>query len=136
MFSNDLIFGFLAFACAVVINRLLGERALKQLSPDEKAKLLDSFSGHRIFSVVAMLIVVLAFFAASRAWPASGQLVVWGLFILLVLMSIGNGLFAFVKLRKLSAPKAYISNFAIRSVVYYCGMVILLYVFAARYLLV
>ena len=136
MYSNDLLFGLLAFACAVVISRLLAEKALKRLSTEEKAKLLDSFSGHRIFSVVSMLIVVLAFFAASRAWPESSQSLVWGLLILMVVMSIGNGLFSYAKLRKLSAPKDYVANFLIRCVVYYCGLVILLYVLATRYLLV
>jgi hypothetical protein len=134
MFTNDLIVGFIAFACAVAINRLLAERALKRLSVEEKARLLDSFSGHRIFSVVSMLIVVVVFFAASKAWPEYYGAVVWGLFIVLVLMSIGNSLFSYVKLKKLAIPKHYAANFLIRCAIYYSALFVVLFTIATKFL--
>src|SRR5436190_15638704 len=117
--SNDVILAFLAFAVAVVITRLLGEKALKRLSTEEKAKLLDSFSSNRILSVILMLIFVLVFFAASKAWPQYGTTLLWGLLITLVLMSLANGIFSYTKLKKLSIPKNYVSNFLIRCFIYY-----------------
>lgn len=132
--SNDVILAFLAFAVAVVINRLLAEKALKLLSAEEKVKLLDSFSSSRVYSVVLMLIFVLAFFASSKAWPEYGTTLVWGLLVLLVLMSLGNGVFSYMKLRKLSIPKRYISNFLIRCIVYYGALSVLLFVVASQYL--
>jgi hypothetical protein len=134
MFTDEMVFAFLVFACAVVINRLLAEKALKRLSVEEKAKLLDSFSGNRVFSVVLMLIVVVAFFIVSKAWPDFGSTLVWGLLVLLLLMSIGNGLFSYLKLKKLSVPKQYISNFLIRCLVYYGALSLLLFIMGSSYL--
>lgn len=134
MFTNDVIFAFLAFACAVVINRLLAEKALKRLSVEEKATLLDSFSGNRVYSVVLMLISVLVFFIVSKAWPEYDTTLVWGLIVILFLNSLGNGLFSYMKLKQLSIPKHYISNFLIRCVVYYGAFSLLLFTIATRYL--
>src|SRR6266566_409308 len=134
MFTNDVIFVFLVFACAVAITRLLAEKAIKRLSIEEKAKLLDSFSGYRVYSVILMLVSVLVFFIVSKAWPEYYTTVVWGLIVLLFLNSLGNGLFSYVKLKKLSMPNHYISNFLIRCVVYYGAFSLLLFTIATRYL--
>jgi hypothetical protein len=134
MFTNDVIFAFLAFACAVVINRLLAEKALKRLSVEEKATLLDSFSGNRVYSVVLMLISVLVFFIVSKAWPEYYTTLVWGLIVILFLNSLCNGLFSYMILKKLYIPKHYISNFLIRCVVYYGAFSLLLFTITTRYL--
>jgi len=132
--SNDVILAFLGFAIAVVITRLLAERALKRLSVEEKAKLLDSFSSNRIYSVVLMLVFLLVFFIASKAWPGYGTVLIWALLAVLVLMSLGNGVFAYMKLKKLSLPKDYISNFVVRSVIYYGALSTVLFIVASQYL--
>jgi hypothetical protein len=132
--SNNVMLAFLAFAVAVVINRLLAEKALKQLSVEEKAKLLDSFSSNRVYSVVLMLVSLLVFFIASKAWPEYSVVLVWGLLIALLLMSLGNGVFSYTKLQKLSVPKPYISNFLIRCVIYYGGLSLVIFVIASEYL--
>lgn len=134
MFTNDVIFALLAFAFAVAINRLLAERALKRLSVEEKAKLLDSFSGNRIYSVVVMLVSVLVFLIVAKAWPEFYTTLVWGLIVILFLNSLGNGVFSYVKLKKLAIPKHYISNFLIRCVLYYGAFSLLLFTIAMRYL--
>ena len=126
MSINDPLFGILVYACALVVNRILGEKALKRLTPEEKVKLLDSFSGHRIYSTVAMFVLILVFFIVGKASPDSYQTLTWVFFGLLIVMSIGSTLFTYTKLKSSSAPQHYISNFLIRCVVYYVGLVILL----------
>lgn len=132
MFTNDLIFGFVIFIGAVVINRLLAEKALKWLSAEEKARLLDSFSGHRIFHVVAIGILLLFFLIGSRAWPNSLTTLVWVILVLLLLMSLGNGLFSYVKLKNLSIPKRYLSSFVVRCVIYYGALFVLIFAIGMR----
>lgn len=133
MFTNDLIFAFIAFACAVAINRFLSEKALKRLSVEEKAKLLDSFSGNRVYSVVLMLVSVLVFFAVTKVWPEFYSSTVWGLVVVLFLSSLGNGIFSFLKLKKLSIPKHYVSNFLVRCLIYYGALSLLLFTIVASY---
>src|SRR5882672_4016035 len=40
---------------AIVISRIITERALKRLSPEDKARLVDSFSGYRILNSALLL---------------------------------------------------------------------------------
>jgi uncharacterized membrane protein YqjE len=133
MFTNEVILAFLAFACAVGINRILAEKALKRLSVEEKAKLLDSFSGNRIYSVVVMLVSVLVFFIVWKTWPEYYTALVWTLVVILFLNSLGNGVFSYMKLKKLAIPKHYISNFLIRCIVYYGAFSLLIVTIASQY---
>lgn len=133
MSINDPLFGILVYACALVINRVLGERALKRLTAEEKVKLLDSFSGHRVYSTVAMFILILLFFIVAKASPDSYQILTWTFFGLLIVMSIGSTLFTYMKLKSSSTPQHYITNFLIRCVVYYVGLTLLLVTIATRY---
>ncbi|MDX2361355.1 MAG: hypothetical protein QNK23_11150 [Crocinitomicaceae bacterium] len=55
----------------VLIARLLNERALKQLSIEEKAKLIDLFSSQRIWSYVTIIVLLGGFFAAVHFKIAS-----------------------------------------------------------------
>jgi small-conductance mechanosensitive channel len=131
MSIKDPLFGILVYACALVINRILGEKALKRLTPEEKVKLLDSFAGHRIYSTVAMFILILLFFIVAKASPDSYQTLTWVFLVLLIVMSIGSTLFTYAKLKSSTAPQHYITNFFIRCVVYYVGLVILLVTIAS-----
>jgi hypothetical protein len=135
MFFNDPLFGILAYVCALVINRVLAEKALKRLTPEEKVKLLDAFSGHRVYSAVAMLILILLFFIVTKVSPASYQTLTWVFFCLLILLSIGSTLFTFTKLKSSATPRHYINNFLIRCVIYYAGLGLLLFTIATRYFL-
>ncbi|HEY3041592.1 MAG TPA: hypothetical protein VGJ66_22850 [Pyrinomonadaceae bacterium] len=133
MFINDPLFGILAYVCALVVNRVLAEKALKRLTPEEKVKLLDAFSGHRVYSAVAMLIVILLFFISSKASPSSYAMLMWIFFSLLILMSVGGTVFSYLKLKGSSTPQHYITNFLIRCVVYYSGLGLLLYTIVTRF---
>ena len=133
MSINDPLFGILVYACALVINRVLGERALKRLTSEEKVKLLDSFAGHRIYSTVAMFILILVFFIVAKASPDFYQTLTWIFFGLLIVMSIGSTLFTYTKLKSSSAPQHYMNNFFVRCVVYYAGLVTLLVTIATRF---
>jgi hypothetical protein len=130
---NDPLFGFLAFACALVINRVLAEKALKQLSSEEKVKLLDSFSGQRVYSTVAMLLLILGFFIVAKTSSASSKMLTWAFLCLLILTSLAGTIFAYAKLRTSSTPRTYINNFLIRCVVYYAGLVLLLFTIVTKY---
>ncbi len=62
-------FGITVFAALYIASRVIGERALRRLSQEEKARLIDKFSGFRIFSAVVVLLFVLIFLAAENYLP-------------------------------------------------------------------
>jgi hypothetical protein len=88
---TPLIFvGFVLLIAGVIGSRYLGERALKLLSPEEKLKLLDSFSGLRAFGAVPLLLVFISFLGVSYLpsgwyWPAYfGACVLVGIYFVII----------------------------------------------------
>ena len=134
MFINDPIFGVIVLAWAMVINRILAERARKRLSKDEKAKLLASFSKHRTNGIVVVLVLLLFFYIAGRVAPGSYPILAWMFLGLLILMSVVTTFISFRKLKSMSMPRDYISNFLTRCVIYYAGMGVLLFTLVRRLL--
>jgi|GEM_PF-3610914 len=132
MFTNDLIFGFIVFGVAAVANRVLAERALKRLDTEQKAGLIDAFAKHRIFHVVTVLILLIVYLVGLRAWPQLIVPIVYGVLILLVLTSIGNGVFSYLKLKKLSAPRNYVSNFLVRSLALNSALLLLAFILGMK----
>src|SRR5882672_4582881 len=116
MFINDPIFGVIVLAWAMLVNRILAERALKRLSTEQKAKLLDSFSKHRTNSIVVVFVLLLIFFIVGRVSPGSYPIMAWVFLGLLVLMSVVTTFLSHRKLKRLSTPKDYINNFLVRCV--------------------
>jgi uncharacterized membrane protein (DUF485 family) len=75
MFTPLFIAGLVLLLAGLFVGRYLAERSMKLLSPDEKLKLLDSFSRLRVFGSLPMLIVFFSFFGIgylpqSLMWPA------------------------------------------------------------------
>lgn len=133
MIINDPIVGVLVFLVAMVINRVLAEKALKRLSTEEKARLLDSFSGYRIYSMVVLVILVLLYVIASKTSPELRLTLAWGLFGLVVLSSIVTTVLSYVKLRNLAVPTHYVNNFLFRSCLHFAGLMFLVFTFMKRY---
>ena len=133
MSNNYLIFAVLALVCVMEINWFFDERALKQLSAEDRAKLPDPSSKQRVFRWVAMLILIVVIFIIQGAWPWSDRMFVWGVLGFFVSTAIWSDVFAYVKLKNLSMPKQYVSRFLISRVVYNSAQFLLIFI-ALRYL--
>jgi hypothetical protein len=75
MFTPLITTGFVLLIAGLFGSRYLGERAMRLLSSEEKLKLLDSFSGLRVFGVLPLLIIGFSFIGIgylpqSFMWPA------------------------------------------------------------------
>ena len=134
MFINDPIFGVIVLAWAMLINRILSERALRRLSKEQKVTLVDSFSKHRVNSIIAVVVLLVLFFVAGRVSPGSYPVLAWVFLALMVLMSIVATFLSFQKLKSLSLPKDYINKFLVRCVIYYAGIGVLLFTLVRRLL--
>ena len=116
------LIGLIVFIAAFIAGRLISERALKILSDDEKGKLLQGFSKHRIFSFVGLVILVLVHFALqssmSNSYFASLSAFVGALVLYLLMSSI----YAYKKLKDLKLPDEYINQFLISTLIQYIGI--------------
>jgi hypothetical protein len=135
MTINDPTVGIMVFLGAMLINRVLGERALKRLNAEEKARLLDSFSGYRIYGTMVLVILALFYFAVSKTSPQLRFTLARGFFGLLVLSSLVTSLLSYLKLKSLDLPQFYVNNFLVRSGLYFTGLMFLVFTFVSRYFL-
>ena len=134
MFHNDLLFGFVAFVFALMINRLFGEKALRRLTAEEKVHLVDSFSPHRTYNLMVLLVLMVAFVVAVQVMPSWKFALSLAFFAVVAIVQVVNTIVAWRKLKKLQLPKSYLNNYLIRCVVYYCGLGVLIVVLMFRYL--
>jgi hypothetical protein len=54
------------FIACWFIGRLINENALKELSIEEKAKLIDGFSAMRIYSIIPVAVICVAYIVAIK----------------------------------------------------------------------
>jgi hypothetical protein len=122
---TDPLFGVFAFIVAYFISRLISERALKRLTAEEKARLLDAFSGYRIFNMVIVLSLLFLVIAGDRFLPQL-RATLWPAFmVLLALVLLTMSSLSYRKLKSVNMPPVYIKSFLISTGIQYLGILCL-----------
>jgi hypothetical protein len=119
---NNVTIYFLILIVTIVASRTVGERALKQLSTEEKGTLLDSFSSYRLYNTYVSLGLVAAYFVlADYVWQSSATLAL--IFISLFFTISGTiSVLSSRKLRSLDIPNSYTNSFLVRVGIQYVGL--------------
>ena len=129
----DPFVGVFVFLGVMLINRILAEKALKPLTAEEKARLLDSFSGYRIYSMLILVVLAIGFFVASKTAADLRPTVTWGIFGFVVVWFIGTLVFSYAKMKRLNVARSYVNNFILRSGLQFVALVFLVFTFLTRY---
>jgi hypothetical protein len=110
---NPLLYiGLAAFFVGMIASRILSERALRLLTPDEKLRLLDSFSRLRAFGSIPLVLLVFIFFSITSFPPQfvmPGFLGAWALFAGFVAW---QHYFVHRRLRELAISESYRAAFS------------------------
>ena len=122
MTGPDPLFNFIFLIVAIVISRVIMERALRQLSADEKARLLDSFSGYRTWNLAAVLLLAVLYFAGMRYLPE--WRLTWDLLFLASFLTaiLAVSVFSYRKLKTLNLPTGYIRSYLFSLGIQYVGV--------------
>jgi len=119
MLKEPAVLAMLGFFACVAMSRLLMERALSRLSAEEKATLVDAFSGQRKYSMLILLGVI----GLAVAFPdtlASGiYFLVVSLYVLIALA------LSFRKLHRLELSSSYIRHYVAGQAIQLAGMIAL-----------
>ena len=113
---------FLILIVAIIVSRIVSERALKQLSIEEKGTLLDSFSGYRLYNTVVILGLFVVYFAATNYFPQSYSTLTLIFIVLFFTVSITISVLSYKKLKSLNMPADYIKSFLIGLGIQYAGV--------------
>lgn len=113
----------------VLVNRMIIERASKKLSEEQKARLVDSFSSQRIWSVGFILIVLAGFFMITEFKLANPALSLAVYFFVFVAYSIISILVVRTKLIKLNFPEFYIKATMLAGVLRIATLILFIFFF-------
>ncbi len=134
MLGTEMTIGFLAWIFALLISRLLAERALRQLTSEQKASLLDSFSSFRTYGAVAVAVLLVVFIVAIEALPLWRLELLWTFLTIVVLSQIVRMTWSYLRMRKLGVPKSYVNSFVLRCVIYFLGVTVFVLMITKRFL--
>lgn len=121
MLNNSTIY-LLVLIVSVIASRIVSERALKQLGNDEKGRLLDSFSGYRLYNTIVILGLLVAYFAATNYFPQSFSMLTLIFIILFFTASATISVLSYKKLKALDMPESYIKSFLVSMTIQYAGV--------------
>lgn len=114
--------GIISFLIAVIVSRILNEKAMKKLSQEDKARLIDSFSGMRAYGFIPVVLIIIIYFLIVEFTAIDGAVLHIGYIVLLLLFIIGMQSFIYNKLTKLNFPKEYIKVFNVSRIIYFVGI--------------
>lgn len=115
-------FGITVFAALYIASRVIGERALRRLSQEEKARLIDGFSSFRIFSAVIILLFVVIFLAAENYLTDLSAAVRGGFPAAIFLLFLVLSFITYKKLKSLNISESYIRIYLITLFLQYLGL--------------
>jgi hypothetical protein len=97
---------FIFLGC-LIVSRIMGERALRQLTPEQKVRLLDGFASIRAYALLPIVLIMLVVFGLPEVFPDGPSWVSWlGLVAFLVYAVVMHFMVA-RKLYSLDMPKSY-----------------------------
>ena len=118
--------GFVVFLLLMGIGRVIAESALRQLSAEEKVRLIDGFSTLRAFIWVPTVVLALVEYEVQRRWPGHPLETLLFTFACVIGLMIATYAGIFRRLRALSLPEAYVQRFLTARLLALTGALILL----------
>jgi hypothetical protein len=101
------IIAFGGFIISIFGSRMIHERAMKPLSQELKAKLIDVFSGQRTVNMILGVLIVLGFFATTQMQLLDPEMSMYG-FLAVLLSFLGYSAF---RMNKTLIKENYPSEF-------------------------
>lgn len=117
-------FGFIIVILFIIVSRIISEKGLKRLDAEQKSRLLDAFSFHRIFYLVPLLALLVLYTVLIRALNDAIPLLFVLFLMFMVLYIIGYNLLSYRKLKKIEMPKDYIFHFILARTISFFGILI------------
>ncbi|MBL7900852.1 MAG: hypothetical protein JNK73_02555 [Bacteroidia bacterium] len=114
------------FLGLTILARVLNEKALKQLSAEQKGLLIQAFSKTRIITVVALSVMILAFLLLSQTSAINSWMLMYLYFGGVLLYIVGISVFGYFKQRQLQLPATYLKWYLYSVIARTIAMIILI----------
>ncbi|HEV7646070.1 MAG TPA: hypothetical protein VGO50_19190 [Pyrinomonadaceae bacterium] len=122
---TDTTFGLVVFVSTYIIGRIINEGALRKLSVEQKAALVDAFSSYRIYSLIGVAVIFVGYILSVYFISRYDYFVNTIFFALIICVMLYNTFFAYKTLYTLGLPPGYMKSFWLSSIIQYVGVLIL-----------
>jgi hypothetical protein len=96
---------------AIILSKIISEKALKQLSPEQKISILDSFSKMRMYNLIPLVLILGFFFFAEKIFHFNG-FIPYILFLVAILsFMMVIQVVSLKKLKTLQLPDKYMKKY-------------------------
>jgi hypothetical protein len=116
------ISGVVAILVAIVISRIVNERGYRQLTPEEKLRLMDGFSRSRAFSMLPALGIIGAYWLLLTKTAMSRHFLTVAYFGALVVYVVLHGVYNQRKMAQLDLPASYRKNYLLSQAISFAGI--------------
>jgi hypothetical protein len=123
------ISGIIVLLVTIVLSRILNERALRELSPDEKVRLIDGFASARAYSLIPLVVLVGVYWLLLTKTKLDPQLVSVLYFGLIFAWIMVRTYLNQRKLRELEMPATYRQRFLVSQAISLVGFAWFFYTF-------
>ncbi|MBI1763398.1 MAG: hypothetical protein HYR56_18390 [Acidobacteria bacterium] len=114
--------GYIALLVAIIVSRIINERGYRRLSADEKVRLMDGFSAARAYSLIPLVILILAFYLMMTQTSFDPKVVSVGYFTLLIGYVIVRAVLNQRRMKTLQLPLVYQKYFTLSQVLSMLGV--------------
>lgn len=117
--------GVVVLFAGIVGGRLVSERANRHLSMEQKAALMDAFSGQRRWSMVPLVVALIGYVVGLRlVHPTQQVFLLAGFLAALGLYLAVTAVLTLRRMVALELPDAYRSQYMLGRVIFYCGLIV------------
>lgn len=112
---------------SILLSRYINSAAIKKLSMEKKAELIDTFSGFSVWSIIPLLVMIGIFYFTIDYMKDNYILYLSLFFLLAIIYVVALQVYIYKKLKKLEYPITYIRQYILSVVVRFIGLFALSY---------
>ena len=121
--SNITLFIFIGM---ILLGRYVNAQAIKKLSVEKKAELLDTFSTFGIFSIIPLLVIIGITYWIADNFNNHSFTYLYLSAILIVVYIVGIQIYIYTKLIKANYPLSYIRQYILSVLIRFLALIILI----------
>ncbi len=99
--------GYIVLLLTIILSRILNERALRELTAEEKVRLLDGFASARAYSLIPLVVLVGGYWLLLSQTKIDGRFLSFAYFGLIIVWIVVRTYLNQSKLRELQMPASY-----------------------------
>ena len=116
--------GLFTLLVSLVVSRIISAKATKSISAQQKAEIVDKFSGFAAYGLIPFIVIIAAYFLLAKYTEMDRALLTWLYLGILVILIVGTQIYSIQKLKELNLDSRYMKMYTVARVVSLTGFAV------------